>query len=67
MKTCPNQQQNLANCSCSYTPCARKGTCCECVAYHRKNHELPGCFFPPDIEKSYDRSLKNYLKQGRFY
>jgi hypothetical protein len=62
MKTCPNQQENLASCSCSYTPCARKGICCECVAYHRKNAELPGCFFPPELEKSYDRSVNNFLR-----
>ncbi|WP_281246395.1 hypothetical protein [Desulfoscipio geothermicus] len=31
--------------------------CCECIAYHRKNGEAPGCLFPPEVEKTYDRSL----------
>jgi hypothetical protein len=61
MKVCPNQKQNIANCNCSYEPCSRKGTCCECVYYHRKNGQVPACFFPPDIEKTYDRSVNNLI------
>ncbi|MDK2823561.1 MAG: hypothetical protein PWQ67_2429 [Clostridia bacterium] len=55
--TC-NQEKNKANCSCTYEPCARKGNCCACIAYHRNKREAPGCLFPADIEKTYDRSLK---------
>ncbi|MFA5144398.1 MAG: DUF6485 family protein [Candidatus Omnitrophota bacterium] len=62
MKACPNQEQNLINCNCSYTPCQRKGICCECVSYHRKNGQIPACFFPSDVEKTYDRSIKNFIK-----
>ncbi len=62
MKPCANQKQNLANCNCSYTPCSRKGICCECILYHRKNNELPACFFPADTEKTFDRSLENFLR-----
>lgn len=62
MKACQNQKQNLLNCSCSYNPCSRKGICCECVLYHRKNNELPGCFFPLNQEKTYDRSVNNFLR-----
>ena len=51
------QALNLKQCTCSYASCSRKGFCCECVEYHRKAHELPGCFFPPDAERTYDRSL----------
>lgn len=65
MKNCPNQKQNLANCNCSYEPCGRKGICCECVLYHRKNAQIPGCFFPPDIERNYDRSVNNFIKNSR--
>jgi hypothetical protein len=32
------------------------------VAYHRSNGELPGCLFPPDAERTYDRSVRNYLR-----
>ncbi len=62
MKDCPNQQQNLANCNCSYTPCSRKGICCECIVYHRVNKQLPACFFAPDAEKTYDRSINNFIR-----
>jgi len=62
VKNCLNKKQNLANCNCSYEPCPRKGVCCECVLYHRRNKEIPACFFPSDIEKAYDRSLDNFIK-----
>lgn len=65
MKQCPNQKQNLANCNCSYDSCARKGFCCECLLYHRKNNQLPACFFPPDVEKTYDRSIDNFLRMRK--
>ena len=36
---CDNQEKNLSICNCSYEPCSRKGSCCECIAYHRRNGE----------------------------
>ncbi|MBM3255560.1 MAG: hypothetical protein FJZ08_04590 [Candidatus Omnitrophica bacterium] len=62
MMDCQNQKNNLANCNCSYNPCSRKGICCECIAYHRKNGELPACFFTSNAEKTYDRSIANFIK-----
>jgi len=62
MKNCPNQKENLVNCNCSYPDCPRKGICCECILYHRPKQQLPACFFPADIEKTYDRSMKNFLR-----
>ncbi|MEI8389231.1 MAG: DUF6485 family protein [bacterium] len=53
--------KNIQNCTCSYDGCSRKGICCECVAYHRSKQEIPGCFFPLDAEKSWDRSVKNFV------
>jgi hypothetical protein len=61
MKECHNKKKNLLNCNCSYEPCSRKGICCECIAYHRQKKQLPACFFPQDIEKTYDRSIKRFL------
>ncbi len=46
---------------CTYEPCPRKGVCCECIAYHRRNGELPACYFSKEKEKTYDRSIRNYL------
>jgi hypothetical protein len=56
------QDKNTSRCTCTYDACSRKGLCCECIAYHHRNGELPGCLFPPDAEKTYDRSVSHYLK-----
>jgi len=55
-----NVEKNTQSCTCTYD-CAKKGICCKCVAYHRANNEIPGCFFPPDAEKTWDRSIKNFV------
>ncbi len=49
-------------CKCTYPGCSRHGKCDECVEYHRVRGELPGCYFDAETEKSYDRSIENYLK-----
>jgi len=54
--------ENKAMCICTYEPCSRKGKCCECIQYHRKLGELPGCLFPPQIEKTYDRSISKFVE-----
>jgi hypothetical protein len=28
------KEKNLERCNCSYEPCAKKGICCQCIAYH---------------------------------
>ncbi|MBC7349347.1 MAG: hypothetical protein H5U05_05175 [Candidatus Aminicenantes bacterium] len=55
-------EKNLKRCNCSWEPCERKGICCECLAYHWSHRELPACFFPDDIEKTYDRSLERFIE-----
>jgi hypothetical protein len=60
MRTC-SMETNAKSCSCTY-PCDRKGLCCECLAYHRTSGELPACYFNKAAERSYDRSVENYLK-----
>jgi hypothetical protein len=63
-----NQSKNLDRCNCTYEPCPRKGACCECIAYHLKNRELPGCCFPEDAESTWDRSFKHFadlVSKGR--
>lgn len=54
--------ENLAGCTCSYEPCPRKGTCCECVRYHLRSRQLPGCCFPPEAERAYDRSFAHFAR-----
>jgi len=57
-----NLSFNTKKCTCTYTSCDKKGKCCECLSYHWKHRELPGCLFPPEAEKTYDRSLKKFLE-----
>lgn len=59
--SCSNLADNRKSCSCTYEPCSRKGKCCACVAYHRSRGELPGCFFPSDVERTYDRSIRRFV------
>ena len=59
---CPNVKENMQMCTCTYEPCNRKGICCECIAYHNRNGEIPGCLFTPAGEKTYDRSISQFIK-----
>jgi hypothetical protein len=53
---------NLDRCNCSYSPCQRKGVCCDCIAYHLRSRALPACCFPADAEKTYDRSFEHFAR-----
>ena len=54
MGNCDNKRP----CPCTYD-CPRHGKCCECVAHHRDHNEgVPGCFFSPETEATYDRSIE---------
>ncbi len=57
--------KNRSSCTCTYEPCSRKGKCCECIAYHRRSGELPGCLFPPEVERTYDRSIERFILSQR--
>jgi hypothetical protein len=54
--------QNLKGCTCTYDPCARKGMCCECISYHLRSRQLPGCCFPAEAEATYDRSFEAFAR-----
>lgn len=54
--------QNLNHCNCSYEPCSRKGTCCECISFHLSSRELPACCFPAEAEQTYDRSFEHFTR-----
>jgi len=58
------KERNLEWCNCTY-PCKRKGTCCDCVKYHRERGELPACYFSKEGEATYDRSIENYLEMKK--
>ncbi|HPD80740.1 MAG TPA: DUF6485 family protein [Spirochaetales bacterium] len=52
--------ENKKRCNCTY-PCEKHGKCCECIAYHRSNGELPACYFNKEAEKTYNRSIAYYI------
>jgi len=54
--------RNMNFCNCSYEPCSRKGTCCDCLQYHLKMRQLPACCFPDDVEKTYNRSFEKFAE-----
>ena len=56
------RDENFKKCNCTYEPCPRKGICCECLRYHLKMRQLPGCVFPSEYEKTYDRSFEFFAK-----
>ncbi|MFC1503988.1 DUF6485 family protein [Spirochaetota bacterium] len=56
------EMQNKKACNCSYEPCSRKGVCCQCIQYHWRMKELPACFFPNNVERTYDRSISRFIK-----
>ena len=58
-----HQSVNAKKCPCTYD-CELKGKCCECLAYHLKNKELPACCFTKETEKTYDRSFKKFVKEN---
>jgi len=57
-----SKDKNLSECNCSYEPCSRKGICCECISYHRSSGELPACYFDNKAERTYDRSIENFVR-----
>jgi len=56
------REENKIKCTCAYDSCPRKGRCCECISYHLKFQELPGCVFPPEVERTYDRSFGRFAQ-----
>jgi hypothetical protein len=62
---CEQYEVNLAECICTYEGCSRKGNCCACIQYHVRNRELPACAFPPEVERTYDRSFERFIEVHR--
>jgi len=56
------QEANLKGCTCTYASCSLRGKCCACVARHRRNREIPGCFFSTEGEALWDRSVETFRR-----
>lgn len=59
---CKHYEENRQRCPCTYEPCSRKGYCCQCITYHLRMGELPGCVFPPEVERTFDRSFARFVE-----
>ncbi|MFQ6133885.1 MAG: DUF6485 family protein [Armatimonadota bacterium] len=59
---CVQLEANKAGCTCTYMACDKRGNCCECIRSHLSRNELPGCCFPPEVEKTYDRSFARFAQ-----
>ena len=57
------QEQNSKDCPCTWSDCPRKGLCCDCIKYHWGRGELPACLFSKEAEKTYDRSIENFIRE----
>ena len=55
-------EKNKKRCTCTYSSCNKTGMCCDCLQYHWGMGQLPACLFPPDVEKTYDRSVERFVK-----
>lgn len=53
---------SLKHCTCTFTSCDKRGNCCKCVTFHQNRGEIPGCFFTPEGERTYDRSVANLCR-----
>lgn len=53
---------NSESCACTNKSCPRRGHCCECLQYHLKKRQLPGCCFSEEAEKTYDRSFEHFAR-----
>jgi hypothetical protein len=56
------RQTNGKKCSCSYEGCVHKGICCDCISYHLRLRQLPGCCFTAAAERTYDRSFEHFAR-----
>ena len=56
------QDRNMEFCTCTYSGCPRQGVCCDCLQYHLKSRQLPGCCFPAAAERTYDRSFEHFAR-----
>jgi len=36
--------------------------CCDCIRYHLKSRQLPGCCFSTEAESTYDRSFEHFAR-----
>jgi len=59
---CLNKSVNEKRCTCTYPGCPNHAVCCDCLHAHLAKKELPGCCFPKEAEKTYDRSFSAFAK-----
>ena len=56
------KESNLEKCACTYSSCNKRGACCDCISYHLRMRQLPGCCFSKSAEATYDRSFEHFAR-----
>ena len=56
------KESNLKKCACTYSSCNKRGVCCDCISYHLRMRQLPGCCFTKTAEATYDRSFEHFAR-----
>ena len=56
------KEKNATGCGCTCMSCGNRGICCDCIKQHLASRQLPGCCFPAEAEKTYDRSFETFAK-----
>ena len=56
------KSRNSGLCNCTYPGCEKHGVCCDCLRYHLELRQLPGCCFPAEVERTYDRSFERFAQ-----
>lgn len=57
--------ENKHPCPCTYSGCPHHGKCCDCIAFHNRMGEIPGCLFSKAGEAKWDRSFEAFAKDRR--
>ena len=60
---CPRVAINSKYYTCTHSSCSKHALCCECLHYHRQRNELPACFFTPEEEKTFNRSVEFFIQR----
>lgn len=56
------KEKNIEKCACTYSACNKRGVCCDCISYHLRMRQLPGCCFSESAEATYDRSFEHFSR-----
>ena len=65
MKECPNQQKTWRNATAPMNRANARASAVNVSATTGPSGELPACYFTPEVERTYDRSIARFLRANR--